>query len=282
MKILILGATGFLGKKLMTDLSKNHEVVGTCHKENIPGLYNIDALDFVGLKEFILNIKPQVIIDTIALTSSLECERNPDLAKQLNYQTASNIVSVSNLVGAKLVFISSSYVFDGSKGNYSEEDMPNPTNVYGKTKVLAEKEVLESNGIVLRVDIMYGYNGKNNNNGIFGKIIASNTLEERNPAQLRCPLFVDDVSSAITTLIEKNQSGIFHLCGPDKITIYDFQKKLESIIRKESIIKVINDPHAKIRPPMDTTLNLKKVNKLGIKTTNLEEGLAKLKKQFKS
>ena len=189
---------------------------------------------------------------------------------------------VASPIKAKVIFISSSYVFDGKKGDYSETDPLNPENVYGIEKIKAEKKVLESGGLVLRVDIMYGYNSKNNPNGVFDKILSNKEIEERNPTQLRTPLFIDDVAQIIIKLIENNQSGIFNVAGPDKITIYDFQKQLEEIARKnkDSKIKIINDPNALIKPPMNTTLNTKKINSLRIYTTPLKQGLKKLKEQF--
>ena len=142
MKIAILGASGLLGLKLMRILSKNHEVVGTYLRNSSPELYPLDATDESKVEEFLIKHNPDIVIDTIALTSSVACEKDQELAKKYNYETAKNISRACKKTGSYLVFISSSYIFDGEEGDYSEEDSSEPTNQYGKTKIMAEKEVL--------------------------------------------------------------------------------------------------------------------------------------------
>ena len=160
MKIVIFGAGGFLGTKLMKILSKDYEVIGT-DINGKEGMTKLDATNKQEIKVFLLNHKPDVVIDTIALTSSVACEKNQELAKKLNYETAKNIAEVCKLISAKMIFISSSYIFNGEKGDYKETDKANSLLEYSKTKIIAEEEVLKlDNSIVLRVDIMYGYNGK--------------------------------------------------------------------------------------------------------------------------
>jgi len=279
MKIVIFGVSGFLGTKLRTlFLEKGHKVLGA----NLSGDsgFKIDATKLEEVSSFLEKEKPDLIIDTIALTSSLGCERNPEKALSLNYQTAKNIVEVSKKINVSLIFISSSYIFDGLKGNYSEEDKPNPLNEYGKTKVMAEKEVLKlEKGIVLRVDILYGYNQREKRNGIFSQILSGNKIQLREGEQLRQPLFVDDLSEIIIKLIQRNQNGIFHIAGPDRITILDFLKNLEEIVRSESKI-TLGGSKLPIKIPKNATLNISKIEDLGIKTTPLKEGLAILKSQL--
>src|SRR3989344_7038530 len=144
MKIAVIGASGFLGRKCYDSLSKENEVVGTYFGKKHNYLIELDATKKEDVESFLHKYKPEVVIDTVALTSSTKCEQNPDLAESLNYLTAKNISEISKEIGAKVFFISSSYVFDGEKGNYVEEDPANPLNVYGKTKLMAEREVLKN------------------------------------------------------------------------------------------------------------------------------------------
>ncbi|PJA71274.1 NAD(P)-dependent oxidoreductase, partial [Candidatus Pacearchaeota archaeon CG_4_9_14_3_um_filter_30_11] len=135
MKIAIFGSLGFLGTKLKNVFLKSgHQILGIDNNESSE--FKIDATNFEQVSSFLEKERPDLIIDTIGLTSSLECEKYPNKAILLNYKTAKNISQASKKINIPLIFISSSYVFDGKKGNYSEEDKPSPLNEYGKTKVL--------------------------------------------------------------------------------------------------------------------------------------------------
>lgn len=281
MKIAIIGASGFLGSKLMKILSKDQEIIGADIDED-KNISRLDAIDKVKVREFVLTHKPNVIIDTVALTSSLACEKNHELAYKLNYLTAKNIVEVCKEIDAKMVFLSSTYLFDGIKGNYNEEDKLKPLNEYAKTKVLAEEEILKLNWpIILRVDIMYGYNGKDKPNGVFNQILSEKIIELRDPSQIRQPLFVDDVAYVISELINKNQKGIFHVAGSTRIEMFDFLRGLEKLVRDNTKIKIFDkEPEFKIKIPKNATLDISKIQNLGIKTHSFEEGLDILKKQL--
>lgn len=275
MKILIIGANGFLGTKLKIILSKTNEVIGV-DKEVI------DATDPEKVKKFISKHKPEVVIDTVSLTSSLACENNPKLAEELNYLTAKNIAEACEENGSKMVFLSSTYIFDGEKGNYSEEDIPFPLNEYGRTKVMAEEVIKKlEDYLIIRVDLMYGFNGKDLPNGIFSKILSGDEIIIRDLEQQRSPVFVDDVVNSMETLFKKHKKGIFHLTGGDKISYFNFLKELEKPVRSET--KIISAPKNKenlIKIPKFATLDNSKIISLGIKMHSLKEGIEELKKQI--
>jgi len=278
MKIVILGI-GFLGRKLIEYFSKDYEIIGADIKEK-ENIFRLDATDKETVKEFLFFHKPDMVIDTVALTSSIACEKNPDLAYRLNYLTAKNIAEVCGEINAKMIFISSSYLFDGEKGDYSEKDRTNPKNEYAKKKILAEQEILKlKNSLILRVDIMYGLNS--------GRIMfgASNfekgIIEVGYPEQMRSPVFIDDVPRIAIQLIEKNQCGIFHVAGPTKIKMIDFLKKLASVVGKEGIIKIVDSTGWVVKSPKDSSLDTSKINSLGIRTTSFEEALKILAEKVK-
>jgi len=283
MKIAIIGASGFLGKKSYDILSKDHDVIGTYSSKNFEGLIYLDASIKEEAQAFLNKYRPEIVIDTTALTSSTKCEQDPELAEKLNYLTAKNISEASQEIDAKMFFISSSYVFDGEKGNYTEEDETNPLNVYGKTKLMAENEVLKNpKATILRVEIMYGYNGKDYGNGVFDMILNGNPIKLREIHQIRQPLFVDDVPRIILELARRNETGIFHLGGSETMTILDFLKKLEKLVRTESIISGGGVAQGfEIKIPNDASLNTNKIQNLGIKFTPFGEGLKKQKKLFR-
>jgi len=99
----------------MVLLSKEHEIIGTYSKNKKEGLYYLDATEKNSVKDFFTKFKPDIVIDTVALTSSVACEKDPKLCEELNYVTAKNIAEACKETNAKMVFISSSYLFDGEK-----------------------------------------------------------------------------------------------------------------------------------------------------------------------
>ncbi|MEI7719312.1 MAG: SDR family oxidoreductase [archaeon] len=280
MRVLIFGASGFLGIKLVEYFSKENIVFGTVQENSSDRMFALDATNLAEIERVICMVQPDLVINTIGVTNSLECEKNPLLAEKVNFQAVKKISEISKKIGAKYVFISSSYVFDGKGDNYTEEDLPNPQTKYGQTKLLAEKEVISNRGIVVRVDLMYGFNGFGKPNGVLDKVLKNSLLEERNPNQKRTPLFIEDLPEIIFTLISKNLQGIFHISGPDKIDMYSFLNLLKESANSSVKIIKINDPHALVRPPQNVTLSTEKIKKLGIKTTSLVDGLSTLKKQI--
>ena len=282
MKIMIIGASGFLGNKLFDILSRKHRVIGADIKRT-ENKFVLDASNNEEVRSFIMNNRPDVVIDTVALTSSLACEKNPELCRKLNYETSKNIAAACKEISAKMVFISSTYLFDGEKGDYSEKDKVEPINEYAKTKIMAEKEISKlERYIILRVDIMYGYNGKEKPNGVFEMILSEKEIRLREPNQIRQPVLVDDVVDALDELINKNQNGIFHVAGLTRIKMIDFLRKLEKIVREKSQIKITNEKsEIEIKIPKNATLNISKIQSLGIQMHSLDNGIKILEKQLK-
>lgn len=279
MKIAIIGK-GFLGKKLADFFSEKYDVVcaDKTHSDS-ENVKKLDATNKEDVNNFLETEKPNVVVDTVALTSSVACEKNPELCKELNYQTAKNISDACRKINAKMVFISSSYVFDGEKGNYSESDEPFATNEYAKTKLMAEEEISKLNDfLILRVDVMYGVE---NNKIKFGTgTFEREVIEVGYPDQLRSPLFIDDVPKIMDMLIEKNQKGIFHVAGPDRILMIDFLRNLAKMENAEDKIKIVDSSNWLVKSPDDSSLNISKINNLNIKTTSFEESVEKIKQQI--
>src|SRR3989344_2195 len=270
MKIAVIGASGFLGKKLMDYFSKESLIVGTYSKNMMENMEHLDAADKNMVEDFLVKHKPDVVIDTAALTSSVACEKNPEICEKMNYLTAKNIAEACRKINAKMIFISSSYVFDGKKGDYSEEEKPSHTNEYARTKIMAEKEVSKlNNHLIIRIEIIYGsIKGKIRfGNQIFG----TEFVEVGYPEQTRNPLFVDDLPGIVDFLIRKNWKGIFHIGGPEKIKMIDFLRELSKLENSEDKIKVVDSSKLLVKPPKNPTLNISKINNLGIKTTSFED-----------
>lgn len=270
MKIAIIGANGFLGKKLVGFFSKENEVI-SASLHPLEGEIKLDATNFQEVKRFILNFMPDLIIDTVALSSAVECEKKPPFCKKINYLTAKNIYRMCKKRNIFLVFISSSYVFDGETGNYSEESSSFSKSQYAKYKIKAEKTVSKlSNYLILRFDILYGLD---NCKVKFGTKTFDNKIEIGFPEQMRSPLFIEDAPRIISKLIEKRQKGIFHVAGPDKISSLDFIKKLSPLENPSPVIEIVDGSSWVLPSPKNSTLNISKLNSLKIKTNSIDESL---------
>jgi dTDP-4-dehydrorhamnose reductase len=282
MKIVVFGV-GFLGSKIINYFIDFCDVVGADINphQNIV-VKKLDATNPKEVKDFLTLEMPDIVIDTVALSSYFTCENNPELCQKLNYNSAENIAEACREINAKMIFISSSYVFNGMKGNYTEIDIPNSTHEYGKSKVKAENKVLElSNSIVIRIEPLYGFDqGK-------GQItVGTNTFQDYAkvgyPDLLRCPVFIDDVPKIIFDLINKKECGIFNIASTKKITWLSFLTKVASIISAEDKVIIVDNSDWILRPPHDSSLNISKITSLGISTTSFDNALNSLREALKN
>jgi dTDP-4-dehydrorhamnose reductase len=275
-KIVIFGV-GFLGSKLLKLIPDKYTVIGADINPFNSLVHRIDATNRIEVENFLINEKPDIVINTIALSSYFACEKNPDLCKLLNYETTKYIYNACKIVGAQMIFISSSYVFDGRDGGYKETDIPIPTNQYAQSKILAENVVLEaSNSIVIRLESLFGYS-EQNQQIMFGTNTFQKPVQVAFPNILRSPVFVDDVSKIIIELIERKENGIFHISSSKKLRWLDFLKELASLTNSEEKISIVDSLNWILDPPRDSTLDSSKINNLGLETTSVEEAFLKLR-----
>lgn len=155
MKAIIIGATGLLGKTLMREWSGD-EVVGL-------GSRDVDICDADKVREVVEDSRPEWIVLAAAYTDVDGCESNPDLAFAVNRDGAVNVAEAAKRVRAKLLFLSSDYVFDGKKTSpYEIDDARNPQSIYGRSKAEAEIRLLETlpECCIARTSWIFGMGGK--------------------------------------------------------------------------------------------------------------------------
>lgn len=278
-KILIVGGSGQLGNALLETLRQSFDVFGTYVKEGSERLIHLDITNRVEVTKVLSDIKPDIVINTSAMTHVDRCEDSPELAEEINVKGNENLVKFCNKLGSKLIFISTYYVFDGSKKYYSEEDMPSPLNIYAKTKLKAEQITLRNkNNLVVRPSKIYSYGYDNRN--FLARIISSLKHDEETYVtndQFNNPISSEDLAAAIKRLIECNANGIYHAGGPDYVSNYDFALSTAKVFQFNTDLlkpQTSNQFKAKAKRPKECVLVTDKlIKKTGFKPKSIETNL---------
>ncbi len=284
MKILVTGASGLLGKKLIDILEKNdYKTYGTYNKTKKDNFYQLDVTDKEEVNSSIKKLKPDIIIHSAAYTDVDGCEKNKKLAFKVNVEGTKNIANACTNNNCKMVYISTDYVFDGKKGFYKEKDSTNPIGYYGLTKLKGEGVVTDicNDYLICRTSVLYGL-GKNN----FVKWLI-NSLKDNKEVNIVVDQYVNptynlDLSEQILALIKNNKKGIFHTAGADRINRYDFSKILAKVFDfDEDLIKSceMKDMNWIAPRAKDTSFDVSKISNIK-KPMNVKNSLLMFKKEY--
>ncbi len=286
MKILITGSSGFLGKKVRTVLEKGYEVVPT-NPFYRKGEIELDILKLDIIEEVFKNVRPDVVVHLAGISDPDYCENNMNLAYAINVKGTQNIVRACKTWGARLLFSSTDYVFDGNNSPYNEKSSPCPVNIYGRTKAEAEACIIKeipSNAAIMRFSILYGYNDSKDRETFVTKtlkILEAGQIICLDAKQVRYPVLLDDVAMASITIIDKSMSGLFHLTTKNGITKYDWALKIAKIFKKPNHNIIIDTQTMGIAiRPLNCQLINSRENELGITCHEVEQGMKFMYKQF--
>ena len=220
MKVMILGASGLLGKDLMREWTGD-EILGFSSSDG-------DIRDQQRVSEIIQKARPEWIVLAAAYTNVDECESHPDLAFAVNRDGAVNVAKASKAAGAKLLFISSDYVFDGKKTSpYEINDPRNPQSVYGRSKAEAEVQLLEvlPECCIARTSWLFGTGGKCFPDTILKLAVSRPTLDVVND-QRGCPTYSVDLARAIIQLCRNQARGIVHATNAGDCSWFEFAREI--------------------------------------------------------
>jgi dTDP-4-dehydrorhamnose reductase len=220
MKSMIFGASGLLGKALMREWSGD-EVVGLSSVE-------ADIRDADRVREVVAEARPEYIVLSAAYTDVDGCEGNPALAFSVNRDGAVHVAKAAKNAGAKLIFLSSDYVFDGKKTSpYEVNDSRNPQSVYGRSKSEAEIRLLETlpDCCIVRTSWLFGTGGKCFPDTIL-KLAASRPALDVVNDQRGCPTYSVDLARAIIEIAHKQASGIMHVTNSGNCTWFEFAQQI--------------------------------------------------------
>ena len=221
MKVTIFGASGLLGKSLMHEWHGQDQLTGL-------GRSDADIRDAQQVRKILEKLGPEWIVLAAAYTDVDACESNQELAFAVNRDGAVNVASAAKQVGAKLLFLSSDYVFDGKKTSpYNTGDPRNPQSIYGRSKAEAEVRVLElmPAGCVLRTSWLFGTGGKCFPDTILKLAASRPTLDVVND-QRGSPTYTVDLARTIMQLCHKDASGIVHVTNSGECTWFEFAREI--------------------------------------------------------
>ena len=233
MRVLVTGGLGYIGKFICSCLKNKYDIVSTdCRKpEHIAEKFEyLDITDERQVKRQLLSIKPDTIIHLAGIKDLNFSQKNKELTYNINVCGTNNLISVCKDTGAKMIFLSTDYVFDGQKGMYKEEDAVNPQTYYGFTKVEAEKSISESldNYVIIRTGGVFGsYDGAMS--PLFSWLL--DNLKAVKPVDAytdvyNTPTPLEILGEGMDKVIKTKSTGLFHIAGPKKINRSDFFKKI--------------------------------------------------------
>ena len=289
-KILVTGSNGLLGQKIIEILSGIETIGVIATSLNVDKIvdvngYNFELLDLTNHVETAYIIRthnPDIIINTAAMTQVDKCEEQKAECWRINVEALKNLVKCSNDVKAHLIHLSSDFVYDGTGGPYTENDIPNPLSYYGLSKWEGEK-IIEDQAdkwAIVRTILVYGVSRKMTRLNIV--LWVKNSLEAGKPIrvvndQFRAPTLVDDLANACIEMGVREKTGIFHISGPEMMSIMDIAYKVADYYKldKSLITPVLSAELNEIaRRPRSTGFMLDKAKKeINYLPHTLDEGL---------
>ena len=293
MRLIVLGASGLVGREVVRAAQRRGHQVTALGGNRLPTGLNlahrsqIDLTQLEGLERLLLDSFPDAVINAAALSDVSACERQPELARQLNAALPHRLAQITNHLGARLIHLSTDMVFDGEKGSYRSTDTPAPLNTYALTKLEGEKAVLAAAGhgaCVLRSTPVLGNTpaGDRTPHERFFMDWRQGKVAGLFQEEIRQPVSVTNLADVCIELAERSTlSGIFHWAGLDALSRFELGRRIashfglnpEDTIRSISYQDVPNLP----RRPRDLSVELHPlVGKIRTRPQTLEEIIAEL------
>ena len=290
-KVVVIGSNGLLGQTLVNKMysQADYKLYAMASGENRNSkatdfsYFEINISDFKTIKLQLNLIAPDFIINALAMTNVDACEVEQDNCDAINVHFVKELAIISKELNAKLIHISTDFIFDGEKGDfYEEQDTPNPVNYYGLSKLKAEQAVQEhaTQFAILRTILVYGKvaNMKRSNIVLWVKKSLENgeSIRVIND-QYRMPTYVGNLANACVLAMEKDATGIFHISDKEYLSIYDIAQQIARFynLPKELILPISTaELNQKAKRPPKTGFVLDKAKaELGYNPLSFIDGL---------
>jgi dTDP-4-dehydrorhamnose reductase len=298
-RLLITGSNGLLGQKLV-QLLKNHqdfELIATARGENRISDregYLFRSMDITvedDIEQVFTELKPQIIINTAAMTNVDACEEDKEACWKLNVTAVEFLIKYAEKYNSHLIHLSTDFIFDGEDGPYKETDEPAPLSYYGESKLAAEKLLQKSNidWSIIRTIIVYGIVEDMSRSNIV--LWAREALKKQQRLtivndQFRMPTLAEDLAMGCLLVAQKQATGIYHISGKDFMSIVELVRRVAAHYNLDaSYIEEISSAslnQAAQRPPRTGFILDKAIQDLGYQPHSFEEGMALLDQQLEA
>ena len=296
---MVLGVSGLTGYKISKLAKSKYNVYGTFNsrkvEDNDVSTRELDVTDLEEITRMFSEIKPDYVINTTALHNVDYCEDNPDQANAVNRDAVKILYDNCEKRNAKLIHISTDYVFDGNKQSpYTEDDILTPLSFYAKSKLEGEKILEDSNHIVLRPSVIYGWTPLE----LAGTVSSSGKpmnfamwlltkLNKKEPLKIVTDQFAsatlaDSLAEAALRLLESDKGGIYHVSGLSCESRYEFSIKLAQKFGYDpSVIAKVTSAEfkQKAKRPAYSCLDCQKAKKFGLNLLTTDDALDIMKSQ---
>ena len=281
--LLVIGC-GLLGRAMAISARKCLQTAVTYHTHPLPidgcATYQMNITRDV---DIIKALRPQYIVLTAAMTNVDACEMDQKQAWEVNALGPRNVAMATRDIGAKLIYVSTDYVFDGERGRYREEEPTTPINYYGKSKLAGElfiQDILDDY-LIARTSVLYGWSPSRLN-------FATWAIEEMKQKkiitivndQFNSPTFAENLADMILCL--RDESGVFHTAGSERINRFDFTLKIARTFGLDDslIVPITSDALSwKARRPKDSSLDVSSSSRFS-KPLNATDGLKAMKMAY--
>ena len=272
MRVMITGALGRLGGRLVELMASEHAVSGV-------DIDDFDITDPAATMNAVRQANPALVIHCAAMTDVDGCARNPDLAMRVNAYGTGNLALACQALGAVMAYISSNEVFDGRKAApYLEYDPANPINPYGYSKWAGEQMVRDvlTRFYIIRTSWLFAHGGRNFIHAILGRARAGEPLRVVTD-EVAAPTYNDDLADAIVVLVGSERYGVYHLVNEGSASRYDFARRILDAAGYASVpvapITLAEFARPSQPPPYATLRNFAAAELLGIRLRPWEAAL---------
>ena len=231
-KLLLIGGASLVGSAIIDEFKNDYDIHLTFNQTPVNYNFSQTKLNLLDdrnqISSVITNFNPDVVVNTVAYPNVDFCETHHDEANLLHVSITNDLVSICGDISCPLVYFSTDAVFDGIKSiKYTEDDDVSPLSYYGKTKLEAEKILLEINSnIVLRTTVVYDWHIRSRFTNWVLKNLQQGNKVTAFTDQTNTPTLASDISHSLFCLLDQNHSGLFHCAGKTCLSRYDFAIKL--------------------------------------------------------
>lgn len=293
-RILITGANGLLGQALVSRMSRfpEYDILATARDDeprfldSSCGYTYLDITEHDNVKATFQDFAPNVVINCAAMTQVDRCEEERSACWAVNAQAVKHLAKCCSDHGARLIQLSTDFVFNGQNGPYREDDRPDPVNYYGRTKLAAENAARSmgfSKWAIVRTVLVYGTGHRLSRSNFALWVIEK--LQNEEPIhvvtdQIRTPTYANDLAVGIERLVHHEKTGIFHLSGRELLSVYEFAETIADVYGlDDSLIHPVESDFfedAAPRPPETGFIILKAETELGYSPRSLRKALRHL------